>query len=115
MYKVMQMNFFGYLKRDKLIRETLLLLILLWVFLSTLFGYGASTHNEFRYDSRQQNSTDLLLHHAMDVQSLLSSFEGFVVSSDSITYDEFHAFTELVYGEMPWITLMTYAPNGTIE
>ncbi|QMS84549.1 GGDEF and EAL domain-containing protein [Candidatus Xianfuyuplasma coldseepsis] len=109
------MNFFGYLKRDKLIRETLIFLVLLWVLISLMFWYGIRLYSQINYNSQQESTYDMLEHHAEDLYNTSISFQSFVLSSENITLEEFQQYWSYLSSHNSEIDYVTYAPAGVIE
>lgn len=78
--------------RDRFLSESVILMVLLWVFLTGLLITVAQELNELNHDNQQQVVVSNATQHIQDIGQTLLQLERFFESSEVVTIDEFERF-----------------------
>lgn len=108
------MDFFKNKLRYKRIRESFIFIILLWILLSTLVGFGSSSYYNLYYENQQESSVQIVKPFVEDYLEVLTHLEQFFIQSEEVTYDEFQNYCGAVCGFSESIDAVMYSPLGIV-
>jgi diguanylate cyclase (GGDEF)-like protein len=109
------MMFFSYLKKDKLIRESFILIILLMVFFGVIISLFTTSYYALYYEVEHNATEFAMLPSIQDTLDVPKDLGLFITESEEVTDQEFQNFcaAQCLKGEA--IVRITYAPNGVVS
>ncbi|GEM_PF-2816888 len=109
------MTFFHHLRQHRLVRESFVLLFLIWILITIFIGYGARNYNQLYYNNLQENIRYNLVDYIGEYEHVMSALALFISESEEVTPSEFANFCGGFCATGEGIVLVTYAPAGIVE